>query len=214
MALGRTGNWLLLKQRCYAPSLPVQPLPSHPPSTPYPTRAMIPPIITWPHRLEWEKNLKTPSVSLVRAWRKNQKGSILPLPLPSHLFQVREGELEVYSRSLVLRLWEFVQLVLIFHGNSFQWHWTKLYYNKKEIGDRLMCYFTRSQVGLFGDCLGYLTRKQEEDDVDAIKENSHAELKCRTWIERLCGKLTFTLINLLHCMLYHVIFVMSRERKL
>ena len=58
------------------------------PSTPYPTRAMIPPLITWPHRLEWEKNLKTPSVSLVRAWRKKQKGSILPLPLPSHLFSL------------------------------------------------------------------------------------------------------------------------------
>ena len=36
MALGRTGNWLLLKQRCYAPSLPVEHLPSHPPSAPYP----------------------------------------------------------------------------------------------------------------------------------------------------------------------------------
>ena len=58
------------------------------PSTPYPTRAMIPPLITWPHRLELEKNLKTPSVSLVRAWRKKQKGSILPLPLPSHLFSL------------------------------------------------------------------------------------------------------------------------------
>ena len=88
MGLGRTGNWLLLKQCCYALSLPVQPLPSHPPSTPYPTRAMIPPLITWPHRLEWENNLKTPSVSLVRAWRKKQKGSILPLPLPSHLFSL------------------------------------------------------------------------------------------------------------------------------
>ena len=29
---------------------------------------------------------------------------------------------------------------------------------------------------LFGNCT-YLTRKQEEDDVDAIKENSHAETK-------------------------------------
>ena len=58
------------------------------PSTPYPTRAMIPPLITWPHRLEWEKNLKTPLVSLVRTWRKKQKGSILPLPLPSHLFSL------------------------------------------------------------------------------------------------------------------------------
>ena len=88
MGLGRTGNWLLLKQCCYALSLPVQPLPSHPPSTLYSTRAMIPPLITWPHRLEWEKNLKTPLVSLVRTWRKKQKGSILPLPLPSHLFSL------------------------------------------------------------------------------------------------------------------------------
>ena len=70
------------------PPLPSPPLPSHPPSTPYPTRSMIPPLITWPHRLEWGKNLKTPSVSLVRAWRKKQKGSILPLPLPSHLFSL------------------------------------------------------------------------------------------------------------------------------
>ena len=30
VGLGRTGNLLLLKQRCYAPSLPIQPLPSQP----------------------------------------------------------------------------------------------------------------------------------------------------------------------------------------
>ena len=91
-----------------------------------------------------------PLPTIQEPWRK-QKGSILPLPLLSHLFQVREGELEVYPRSLVLRLWEFVQLVVIFHGNSFQWFWRKLYYNKKETEDRLICYFTRSQVGI--DCL-------------------------------------------------------------
>ena len=101
MALGRTGNWLLLKQRCYAPPLPVQPLPSHPPSTPDHTRAMIPPLITWPHGLEWEKNLKTPSVSLVSAWRKKQKGSIFPLSPPiSFVFAVKthfQSSLEVAS---------------------------------------------------------------------------------------------------------------------
>ena len=150
MALGRTGNWLLLKQRCYAPSLPVEPLPSHSPFAPYPDDN-DPSVNYVPTQAGMVEKLENFISSIVRAWRKKQKGSILPLSLLSHLFQVREGELEVYPQSLVLRLWEFVQLVLIFHGNSFQWHWTKLYYNKKETEDRLICYFTRSQVGT--DCL-------------------------------------------------------------
>ena len=34
--------------------------------------------------------------------------------------QVKEGELEIYPRPLVLRLGELAQPVLIFHGYSFQ----------------------------------------------------------------------------------------------
>ena len=54
VGLERTGNWPLLNQSCYAPSLLVQPFPSQPQSTPNPTRAMIPSLIAWPHRLEGE----------------------------------------------------------------------------------------------------------------------------------------------------------------
>ena len=150
MALGRTGELTAAKATLLCSLTSRRTLPSHPPSAPYPDDN-DPSVNYVPTQAGMVEKLENFISSIVRAWRKKQKGSILPLSLLSHLFQVREGELEVYPQSLVLRLWEFVQLVLIFHGNSFQWHWTGLYHNKKETEDRLICYFTRSQVGI--DCL-------------------------------------------------------------
>ena len=63
--------------------------------------------------------------------------AVLEDPGASSRFQTKVGELEVDPLPLGLRGWELTQLLLSFHGSSFQWQWTKLYYDKKENEDIL-----------------------------------------------------------------------------
>ena len=63
--------------------------------------------------------------------------AVLEDPGASSRFQTKLGALEVDPQPLRLRGWELTQLLLSFHGSSFQWHWTKLFYDKKENEDIL-----------------------------------------------------------------------------
>ena len=62
---------------------------------------------------------------------------------------------------------ELAEMILIFHNNSFQWHWKK--HNKTKVIDR---------NELFDDCSkDILQELQQDDDIDSDEESSHAETR-------------------------------------
>ena len=64
--------------------------------------------------------------------------AVLEDPGASNRFRASVGELEVDLQPLGLRGWELTQLLLNFHGSSFQWHWKKLYYNNKKENEDIL----------------------------------------------------------------------------